>query len=350
MPPAENALVLPAAFLLVSLLFVCIGRPLGIAARRSQPPLRAYAFDIVGSLAGIAAFFLLSCLEQPPAVWFAGLVLIVAAALAARLARSRHHGRARSWSRASLPGSIGHELLVVALLQDRTHADRQRLTAATLNVNESGHQSMLPSDEKEPFYRAPYELFGAGQFQRALIIGAGSGSDTAIALQYRRRPRRRGRDRPGHRAPGTRSSIPTSRSPIHACTVHVDDGRSFLRKTNHKYDLIIFALPDSLTLTSQFASLRLESFLLHRGVVRGGARPPDDDGALVLYNYYREDWLLRKLAGMLEIAFGAGRHTSRATAAGAAPACWWTARACRPCWPAARAQHALHGSRAAPRS
>jgi hypothetical protein len=28
------------------------------------------------------------------------------------------------------------------------------------------------------------------------------------------------------------------------------------------------------------------------------------DGAIVLYNYYRQDWLLRKLAGMLETAFG----------------------------------------------
>src|ERR1700716_2344987 len=74
--PPENALVLPAAFLLVSLLFVCIGRPLGILLGQVTPPLRAYALDIGGSLAGIAAFFLLSWFEQPPAVWFVGLLLI----------------------------------------------------------------------------------------------------------------------------------------------------------------------------------------------------------------------------------------------------------------------------------
>src|SRR5256714_4532190 len=74
--PAENALVLPAAFLLVSLLFVCIGRPLGVLLQQVTPPLRAYAFDIGGSLAGIAAFFVLSWFEQAPVVWFAGLVLI----------------------------------------------------------------------------------------------------------------------------------------------------------------------------------------------------------------------------------------------------------------------------------
>ena len=74
--PPENALVLPGAFLLVSLLFVCIGRPLGVLLGQVTPPLRAYAFDIGGSLAGIAAFFVLSWFEQPPAVWFVGLTLI----------------------------------------------------------------------------------------------------------------------------------------------------------------------------------------------------------------------------------------------------------------------------------
>src|SRR2546427_12048259 len=74
--PPENALVLPAAFLLVALLFVCIGRPLGVLLGQVTPPLRAYAFDIGGSLAGIAAFFVLSWFEQPPAVWFLGLLLI----------------------------------------------------------------------------------------------------------------------------------------------------------------------------------------------------------------------------------------------------------------------------------
>src|SRR5215831_20014678 len=64
--PPENALVLPAAFLLIALLFVCIGRPLGMLLGEVKPPLRAYGLDIVGSLAGIAAFFLLSWYQQSP--------------------------------------------------------------------------------------------------------------------------------------------------------------------------------------------------------------------------------------------------------------------------------------------
>ena len=52
---------------------------------------------------------------------------------------------------------------------------------------------------------------------------------------------------------------PYSNPRVHAV---VNDGRAFLENTTDKYDLIIFALPDSLTLTSSNTSLRLESFLL----------------------------------------------------------------------------------------
>lgn len=300
--PPENALVLPAAFLLVSLLFVCIGRPLGILLADVTPPLRAYAFDIGGSLAGIAGFFLLSWFEQPPAVWFAGLlvitlllvgptwldraVMVVPLVIAALIAWNI--GQGFWWSPyykiGLTPTDDGH--------------------GWALNVNESGHQAMLPSDEKEPFYRAPYELFGAGQFQRVLIIGAGSGSDTAIGLKY---------GQVGHIdaveidpviARLGRDFHPEQPFSDPRVDVHVDDGRSFLRKSTDQYDLIIFALPDSLTLTSQFSSLRLESFLFTEQSFREARSHLTANGAIVLYNYYREDWLIRKLAGMLETAFG----------------------------------------------
>jgi hypothetical protein len=162
----------------------------------------------------------------------------------------------------------------------------------------------MPSDEKEPFYRSPYELFGAGQFQRVLIIGAGSGSDTAIGLKY---------GQVGHIdaveidpviARLGREKHPEQPFSDPRVAVHVDDGRSFLRKTTDKFDLIIFALPDSLTLTSQFSSLRLESFLFTEESFKEARARLTPNGAIVLYNYYRQDWLLRKLAGMLETGFG----------------------------------------------
>src|ERR1700730_3862880 len=300
--PPENALVLPAAFLLVSLLFVCIGRPLGTLLGQVTPPLRAYGLDIAGSLAGIAAFFLLSLFEQPPAVWFIGL-LVITLVLAGPTWRDRAMMLAPLGVAAIIAWNIGLNYYWSPYYKiGLTPSDNGH--GWELNVNESGHQSMMPSDEKEPFYHTPYQLFGAGQFQHVLIIGAGSGSDTAIGLKD---------GQVGHiDAVEIDPVIARLGAQYHPeqpfsdprVTVHVDDGRSFIRKSTDKYDLIIFALPDSLTLTSQFSSLRLESFLFTEESFKEARAHLTSDGAIVLYNYYRQDWLLRKLAGMLETAFG----------------------------------------------
>jgi Spermine/spermidine synthase domain len=300
--PPENALVLPAAFLLVSLLFVCIGRPLGVLLGQVTPPLRAYALDIGGSLAGIAAFFLLSWFEQPPFVWFLGL-LLVTLLLAGPKWTDRAFMLVPLGISAIIAWNIGLSYWWSPYYKIGLTPTDDGLGYA-LNVNESGHQAMLPSDQKEPFYRSPYDLFGAGQFQHVLIIGAGSGSDTAIGLKY---------GQVGHIdaveidpviARLGRQFHPEQPFSDPRVDVHVDDGRSFLRKSTDKYDLIIYALPDSLTLTSQFSSLRLESFLFTQESFTEARAHLTSDGAIVLYNYYREDWLLRKLAGMLESSFG----------------------------------------------
>jgi Spermine/spermidine synthase domain len=300
--PPENALVLPAAFLLVSLLFVCIGRPLGVLLGQVTPPLRAYAFDIGGSLAGIAAFFVLSWFEQPPYIWFAGLIVITLV-LSGPTWQDRVAMLLPLLAAGAIAWNIGQSYWWSPYYKiGLTPSDNGH--GWELNVNESGHQSMMPSNEKEPFYRSPYDVFGSGQFQHALIIGAGSGSDTAIGLNI---------GDVGHIdaveidpviARLGRQNHPEQPFSDPRVDVHVDDGRSFLRKSTDKYDLIIFALPDSLTLTSQFSSLRLESFLFTEESMKEARDHLTKDGAIVLYNYYRQDWLLRKLAGMLETAFG----------------------------------------------
>src|SRR5207237_10482805 len=83
-----------------------------------------------------------------------------------------------------------------------------------------------------------------------------------------------------------------------------NDGRAYLRNVSEKYDLIIFALPDSLTLTSSMANLRLESFLLTQEAIEAARGRLSDNGLLVLYNYYRQEWFIDKLAGMVGQAFG----------------------------------------------
>ena len=74
--PPENSIVLPVIFFLVAISFMILARPLG-KMLRELPPLQAYTLDILGSLAGIATFFVISYFSLPPYVWFLILVLLV---------------------------------------------------------------------------------------------------------------------------------------------------------------------------------------------------------------------------------------------------------------------------------
>jgi spermidine synthase len=71
-------------------------------------------------------------------------------------------------------------------------------------------------------------------------------------------------------------------------TRHVNDGRAFLQSTDKKYDLILFALPDSLTLVSGASQIRLESFLFTDRAIEEARDHLKPDGAFAMYNYYRE--------------------------------------------------------------
>ena len=80
--------------------------------------------------------------------------------------------------------------------------------------------------------------------------------------------------------------------------VVINDGRNYLQNTTERFDLIIFGLPDSLTLTSSNTSLRLESFLLTQDAIQTARAHLTHNGMVVLYNYYREPWLVQKLVDM----------------------------------------------------
>src|SRR5204862_1616302 len=141
------------------------------------------------------------------------------------------------------------------------------------------------------------------KFQHALILGAVTGSDTATALAH---------DVQDITAVEIDPVIQKLGAELHPDRPYSDprvqlvnnDGRVFLRNTKAKYDLIIFALPDSLTLTSSIANLRLESFLFTQDSLNAAKAALTADGVLVLYNYYREPWLIEKLAGMVSRSFG----------------------------------------------
>ncbi|MGH6628322.1 MAG: spermidine synthase, partial [Burkholderiales bacterium] len=86
--------------------------------------------------------------------------------------------------------------------------------------------------------------------------------------------------------------------------VHMDDGRNFLRSTDRKYDLIIYALVDSLVLHSSYSNIRLESYLFTRQAFADARRCLKPDGQFVVYNYFRQGWIVARLFKSLEDVFG----------------------------------------------
>ena len=301
-----NFVVLPLVFVLVTALLAALALPLG-GLLRSQPPLRAYALDIAGSIAGIVLFALLSAFSLPPVTWFSVLAaLFVALAL-------RNPPNRRTFVNAGLLAAV-----IVVIIGSTRSVDQwspyYRITInevagyeTTLLVNGIPHQALhqvqVDRPSSELIYDQVYRWYPRRTFDRALIVGAGSGSDVAYGLAHGVRgidaveidPRilEIGVDR----HPDRPYADPRVRA-------HVNDGRAFLRASTDRYDLIVFALPDSLTLVSTSANLRLESFLFTEEAFASARDHLASGGVFVLYNYYRQPWLLDKIAGMLGDVFG----------------------------------------------
>ncbi|MEV4087411.1 spermidine synthase, partial [Nonomuraea fuscirosea] len=172
-------------------------------------------------------------------------------------------------------------------------------------VNGIPHQQAVPAAARlqwEAQYGLPYERTTKPP-KDVLIVGAGSGTDVAIALS-------KGAARvdaveidPKLRELGG-SVHPDRPYDDPRVTTHVTDGRAFLERTGEKYDLILFALPDSLTLVSGASSLRLESYLFTEEAMRAARAHLRPGGTFSMYNYYRESWLVDRLASTMQRAFG----------------------------------------------
>src|SRR6185436_13562372 len=74
--------------------------------------------------------------------------------------------------------------------------------------------------------------------------------------------------------------------------------------TESKYDLAVYALVDSLVLHSGYSSLRLENFLFTREAFEDVKRTLKPDGLFVMYNFYRQGWVVGRLAKTAEEVFG----------------------------------------------
>jgi len=314
--------ILPIVFVAAA---VVLAGPAELVGRcfAELPRLTAYRYDLVGSLVGIVSFTALSFLGAPP-IWWGVIVTVVFAAL--MIPRSR---AAAPSGRSVVAAGVSAALVLAPLLvmvgvlfHESTRPENswspyykvqtkastwQDVPLLTITVNGVPHQQAIPADARlqwEPQYGLPYDRANAGKAPKnVLIIGAGSGSDVAIALKKGAQhvdaveidPRIRDLGKALH--PDRPYQDPR-------VTSHIDDGRAFLSRTDKKYDLILLALPDSLTLVNGASSLRLESYLFTEQAFKSAREHLNPGGAFAMYNYYRETWLIDRLASTAQSAFG----------------------------------------------
>jgi hypothetical protein len=323
-----------AFFLLIALVLIGPGQEMGRAFNRVPSRTRAYTANLLGSLAGIGSFALCSYLRLPPVVWFAAVAAGVAHFL---------------WWRPGLPaGGTGAPpagrppvapfvaLLAAVLLsvptsgffplkgRETSWSPYYRVDFLTadkiIDTNLVSHQLIEARDRlpRASFanYALPYLLQRDVKaadgtpawppIERVLIIGAGSGNDVARALQWLP---------PSARIDAVEidpviQKLGAEHHPDRPyadprVTVHLNDGRNFLRSAPPEtYDLVIFALVDSLVLHSGYSNLRLESYLFTEESFRDARRVLKPTGLCAVYNYFRHGWLAARIRAELRGAFG----------------------------------------------
>ncbi len=305
-PPRE--LVLTVVFVVVAAVMACIAQ--GVARTFVKfEPLQAYKLDLIGSVLGIIGFSALSFLRAPPLAWgiIAVAVMLVLEA-----------------PRVSLTGALqlgGGALIIVVLALEtfsvgtswspyykiETTPSQQIPGALLVNVNGLPHQAYFPAvgpkGETNPLYNLTYDSIKNKKIDDVLVIGAGGGNDVSVALSRGAKhvdaveidPRLYDLGKSHH--PDRPYSSPK-------VSAHIGDGRAYLEGTDKKYDLIAFALPDSLTLVSGNSALRLESYLFTKEAFEAARDHLKPNGVFSLYNYYREGWLIDRYAGTPRDVFG----------------------------------------------
>lgn len=316
----EPIFLLPLIFFLVVFIFILPSKIMGELFEKFEP-LTAYSINIAGSILGILTFSLTSFLGSGPAFWF-GITLLISFLIIGRpkiglwklfyfliflplfLETTGFFKTVLFPSGIKLAQTSWSPYYKISLFSYDVDVS-QKNKYYVLNVNNIGHQSLVDPDSvyAEPFYPYPYKIFPEKKFKDVLIIGAGAGNDVAKALKEGVENITAVEIDPKIVEIGKtyHPEKPYSSSKV---KIVVNDARSYLIKKEGQFDLIIFALTDSLMLSSSVSNLRLESYLFTKESLQDAKKHLKEGGLIVLYNYYRSPWIVDKLATLLKETFG----------------------------------------------
>jgi spermidine synthase len=275
-------------------------------------PLKAYGFDLLGSLIGVLAIGVVTWLTTGPTVWFF-VACVPFFYLSPRLINAICFAGVLLAAWSSVDGALFSAYNRIDLMA-------QAGLDVQLNVNRDFHQYIHDfSPERfasvtDPTVRSTMEatravydmpFLVANSARRVLIVGAGTGNDVQGAL-------RNGAEKvvavdiDGTIVKLGRVLHPEEPYSNPAVETVVNDGRAYLEQyQGEPFDVVSFGLVDSHALFSAMSSLRLETYIYTQEGLRAAWDVLDDEGLLSLaFSVAGGPWVADRLYRTLEAATG----------------------------------------------
>lgn len=316
---AAAAPLAASLFLLLLWIFIPLGQVVSQQMNLAPHSLRAYSWNLFGSLIGILVFMGMSRIMLPAWFWM-GIVLLGMAFLQATR-RDRFLVLSLILPLALLlydPSTPNHYTIwspYQELEYTRVFARNGDLAQGLLQVNHTGYQTIVnlssgflarhPKALQEPADENPYNLpfRFAKKTPRVLIVGAGTGNDSAAAVRNQSDAIDAVEIDPAILAIGKRDH-PEHPYDSARVAIHITDARAFLKRTHHQYDLILFGLLDSHTQLSDYSNMRIDNFVYTLEAFREARMHLQPDGIVFVKFQVNRPWITTRLAEMLHQTFG----------------------------------------------
>ena len=292
--------VVPIIFFLSALVFIPIGQILG-EKLSAFSPLKAYTIDISGSLTGILALSALSYFSVQPFWWF----LVAFAIYTYFLEKIKFK-------------IIGITLfsvsLVLILLLGLNTIWSPYYKIVLTEPNEFGEFDLTVNDDtlvssinflynatsqKYHIYSLPY-LFKKPE--DLLIVGAGTGNDVYVAVANGVKNIDAVEIDPKVIQIGL-SLHPNKPYSYDNVNIINNDARNYIKTTDKKYDMVIYAILDSHGVFAHQSSVRLDNFVYTKEGIEEAREILKPNGMIVLSFWAGRDWIESKLYNLLKTAF-----------------------------------------------
>ena len=323
-----NYLTLLGIFVGNTIVFVPLGQEIG-RLFGLQPPLRAYAFDLGGSICGTIVFGIFSIYHFSPVI---GIAIVAAIYLIVM------HGRQRWFNLPILaivivairfptdPAAVWSPYYYITVHQ--AESSQSTLDAppnlrtmmdppmydVVVNTNFYQFHGTLNPRRYTPGsirgqnmaklrnqYMLPYALHP--ECENVCVVGAGGGPDVEAALMA------------GAKSVDAVEIDPVLKNLSHHFSaadiysdprvhVRIEDGRAFMQSDQKKYDMILFGLLDSQALFSYSSNIRLDGFIYTVQSMRRAYSRLEPDGTLNISFFAAKPWIVDKLKVMLHEATG----------------------------------------------